>query len=54
MDEVLAAVIQLWSVLRPIRNTMQKKGLKFALIMELLQLKFTYFTVVKILNLGHH
>ena len=32
MDEVLAAVIQLWSVLRPIRNTMQKKGLKFALI----------------------
>ena len=29
-------------VSRPIRNTMHKKSLKFALIMELAQLKFTY------------
>ena len=31
-----------------------KKDLKFALIMELAQLKFTYITVVKILALGHY
>ena len=36
---------------RPIGNTMHKKGLKFALIMELAQLKFTYITVVKMLAL---
>ena len=47
MDEVLAAVIQLWSVLRPIRNTMQKKGLKFAPVVELAKLNFTYITVLK-------
>ena len=33
---------------------MPKKGLKFALIVELAQLKFTYITVVKILALNHY
>ena len=34
-------------------NTMHKKDLKFALVVELLQLKFTYIMVLKWPKLGH-
>ena len=32
---------------KSIRHTMDKKGLKFAPVLELAKLKFTYITVVK-------
>ena len=35
------------SVSRSIRNTMHKKGIKFAPVVELAKLKFTYIIVVK-------